>query len=106
MKAPNTMTSAIPSAITRDFETVVADAQELIRTVGNEGDAKMNEAKIRLQTSYNAARRRLAELQSNVTDTARAAARTTDDYVYESPWRAVGIGAAVGVLVGYLLARR
>lgn len=37
---------------------------------------------------------------------AKTAARTTDDDVRENPWGAIGIGAAVGVLAGYLLARR
>ncbi|MFD3246474.1 DUF883 family protein [Rahnella aquatilis] len=29
-----------------------------------------------------------------------------DDYVHEKPWTGVGIGAAVGVVIGVLLARR
>jgi len=31
---------------------------------------------------------------------------TTDTYVRDNPWRAVGISAAVGALVGILIARR
>jgi ElaB/YqjD/DUF883 family membrane-anchored ribosome-binding protein len=32
--------------------------------------------------------------------------RATDDYVHEHPWRAVGVAAAVGFLVGLLVNRR
>ncbi len=31
---------------------------------------------------------------------------STDQYVRANPWRAVGISAAVGALIGFLAARR
>jgi ElaB/YqjD/DUF883 family membrane-anchored ribosome-binding protein len=31
---------------------------------------------------------------------------TTDAYVRTNPWRAVGISAGIGALVGFLIARR
>jgi ElaB/YqjD/DUF883 family membrane-anchored ribosome-binding protein len=34
------------------------------------------------------------------------AARTTDEYVHEHPWGAVGVAAAAGLLLGVLIARR
>jgi ElaB/YqjD/DUF883 family membrane-anchored ribosome-binding protein len=37
---------------------------------------------------------------------ARTAARTTDDYVRDNPWRAVGIAAGVGFLLGLIGRRR
>ncbi len=36
----------------------------------------------------------------------RQATHAIDDYVSDSPWKAVGIAAAVGVLIGFLTARR
>ena len=39
-------------------------------------------------------------------DKAKAAARATDDYVHDHPWRAVGIGALAGLVVGMLISRR
>lgn len=105
MKAPTIQTGP-PTSLTRDFQTVVTDAQELLRTIGSEGDAKLNEVKSRLQTSFNVARQRLGDLQSSVADSAKAAAQSTDDYVSGNPWQAVGIGAAAGLLVGFLIARR
>lgn len=94
------------NALARDFQNVVSDAQELLKTLGTEGDAKLNEVKGRVQASVNLARERLVEMQASVVDGARAAAKTTDDYVHENPWQAVGISAGVGALLGYLLARR
>ena len=34
------------------------------------------------------------------------AAKATDEYVQENPWKSVGIGAAVGVVIGMLIARK
>lgn len=93
-------------ALAQDFDNVVSDAQELLKTIGNEGDARLIDAKKRMQASLAVAKNRLHELQTTVTDGARAAANTTDEYVHENPWLVIGASAAVGVLVGYLLARR
>jgi ElaB/YqjD/DUF883 family membrane-anchored ribosome-binding protein len=30
----------------------------------------------------------------------------TDEYVHENPWQAIGIGAAIGFLVGLVVSRR
>jgi ElaB/YqjD/DUF883 family membrane-anchored ribosome-binding protein len=94
------------NALAQDFDNVVSDAQELLKTIGNEGDARLVDAKKRMQASLAVARNRLVELQDTVTDGARAAAKTTDDYVHENPWPVIGAGVAVGVVLGFLLARR
>ena len=39
-------------------------------------------------------------------DATKQAARATDDFVHDKPWTAVGIGAAVGMIIGLLIARR
>ena len=36
----------------------------------------------------------------------KAAARATDDYVHDHPWKAVGVAAGVGLLIGLLLNRK
>lgn len=94
------------NALAQDFDNVVSDAQELLKTIGNEGDARLVDAKKRMQASLAVAKDRLSELQATVTDGARAAAKTTDDYVHENPWAVIGAAAAAGLVVGYLLARR
>lgn len=94
------------NALAQDLDNVVSDAHELLKTIGDEGDARLVEAKKRMQASLAVARDRLRELQTTVTDGARAAASTTDEYVHENPWLVIGASAAVGVVIGYLLARR
>jgi ElaB/YqjD/DUF883 family membrane-anchored ribosome-binding protein len=94
------------NALAQDFDNVVSDAQELLKTLGDEGGARMSDAKKRMQASLSVARDRLGELHETVTEGARAAARRTDEYAHENPWPMIGAGAAIGLVVGYLLARR
>ena len=49
---------------------------------------------------------RLQEVQEELTARARDAARATDDYVHENPWKSMGVVAAVGIVVGLLLSSR
>ena len=39
-------------------------------------------------------------------DRSREMASVADDYVRERPWQMVGIGAAAGLAIGFLVARR
>jgi ElaB/YqjD/DUF883 family membrane-anchored ribosome-binding protein len=102
----SSQTAAQAEALARDFRNVVADSQELLKAIGSDGDAKLAEVKSRAQKSLNEARERLSEWQSVLEDGAIAAAQSTDEYVRENPWQAVGITAAIGVLVGFLIAKR
>ena len=99
-------TGARTSPITRDIQNVVTDAQELLKTVQTEGESKLADVKTRVQGQLDVARQKLGELQETVQDGAKVAIDTTDEYVRSNPWRAVGISAALGALIGFLAARR
>ncbi|HYA59943.1 MAG TPA: DUF883 family protein [Burkholderiaceae bacterium] len=99
-------TAAKADALARDFKNVVSDAEELLRALGNDGDAKIKEMKSRVQESLKQTREQLNELQSSAVDSARVAANATDQYVHHNPWQAVGVSALVGAFVGYLIGRR
>jgi len=94
------------SPIERDIQNVVSDTQELLKTMENEGGAQFNAARERAISTIDSARKTLGELQKNVQDSARLAVKTTDGYVRDNPWQAVGISAAVGAVVGFLVSRR
>jgi ElaB/YqjD/DUF883 family membrane-anchored ribosome-binding protein len=62
-------------------------------------------ARERIQENLAAAKDRLIAAEQAVVVKAKQAARATDDYVHENPWRAVGIGAGVGLIIGMLISR-
>ena len=52
------------------------------------------------------AKAKIDELDAEMLDRIKDAARATDDYVHEHPWHAVGIAAAAGLLLGVVIAKR
>ncbi|MCX7141659.1 MAG: DUF883 family protein [Proteobacteria bacterium] len=89
-----------------DLRVVVADAEELLRATAGQMGEKAVVARERIQESLRVAKDKLARAEEVVVDKTKAAARATDDYVHDHPWGAVGIAAAVGLVIGMLISRR
>jgi len=89
----------------QDLRVVVADAEELLRATASQAEEKVSAARERIQENLVAAKERLAIAQQHVTAKAKQAARVTDEYVHENPWKAVGIAAGAGLIVGMLISR-
>ena len=106
MRSASTMGNGQTNPIARDIQNVVTDAQELLKTVQSEGQTKLTEVKGQVQAKLDNAKQMLGQLGTQVQDQAKQAMDTTDTYVRDNPWRAVGISAAVGALIGFLIARR
>jgi ElaB/YqjD/DUF883 family membrane-anchored ribosome-binding protein len=84
----------------------VADAEELLKATANQTEEPIATARAKAEESLKAAKARLAEPTEQVMAKTKAAAQATDEYVRANPWKAVGIAAAVGFVLGVLDARR
>jgi ElaB/YqjD/DUF883 family membrane-anchored ribosome-binding protein len=107
----NTELMDVESSVTKDklvadLRVVVADAEELLRATASQAGEKVAVARERIRESLATAKARLAVAEEAVIERTKQAARATDEYVHENPWRAVGIAAGVGVIIGMLIARR
>ncbi len=89
-----------------DLKAVITDAEELLLATASQAGEKAAAARVRITESLKVAKEKLAIAEDIALDKAKAAARATDDYVHENPWTAVGIGAAVGLVIGMLISRR
>ena len=89
-----------------DLKVVVADAEELLRATASQAGEKVVAARERIQASLATAKVKLGEAERAALEKAKLAAKATDDYVHENPWRAVGIAAVAGLVLGVLIARR
>jgi ElaB/YqjD/DUF883 family membrane-anchored ribosome-binding protein len=85
-----------------DLRAVVRDADELLEATAGQAGARVEELRARAQESIGAARARLEEAGND----AREAARDIDAQVRGNPWAAVGVAAAVGLLLGLLISRK
>ena len=89
-----------------DLKGVVADAEELLAATAHSTGERVAELRERLQDSLRAARDRLADAEAVIRERTREMARATDHYVHEHPWKAIGVAAGIGLLVGMLIGRR
>jgi ElaB/YqjD/DUF883 family membrane-anchored ribosome-binding protein len=89
-----------------DMKAVIADAEEILHATAEQAGEKIAGLRARVKERLQDTRARLADAEAALVAKTRAAARATDAYVHENPWRAVGIGAGVGFLVGFILGRR
>ncbi|MBM3357852.1 MAG: DUF883 domain-containing protein [Betaproteobacteria bacterium] len=99
------------SAVTRDklvqdLKIVISDAEELLRATASQAGEKVSAARERVQDSLHRAKVKIAEAEDILVDKGKQAARATDEYVHEHPWRAVGVAAGIGLIVGLLIGRR
>lgn len=89
-----------------DFKVVVADAEALLKATASHTGEKVAEVRAKAEKSLHAAKVSLAEMQSVVVAKTKDAAKATDVYVHENPWKSVGFAASVGLVIGLLISRR
>ncbi|WP_263768326.1 DUF883 family protein [Propionivibrio soli] len=89
-----------------DMKVVVADAEEILRATAGVAGEKIGDLRERIGERLRDAKLRIADAEAVLVDRTKAAARATDDYVNDNPWRAVGIAAGVGLLIGIIIGRR
>ena len=93
-----------------EFNAVIAETEQLLKSVATAGSDKAGAFKTSVEQGLAAAGERLARIKEESMNQAGAAARATDEYVQENPWRAIGVAAAVsalaGLVAGLLIARR
>jgi len=89
-----------------NLRDVVSEIEQLLRTVGTESAEQVTDAKDRLGQHLAEARAELDRIRRSAAEHTGAAAKATDILAHQHPWTAVGIAAAAGALVGWLLSRR
>jgi ElaB/YqjD/DUF883 family membrane-anchored ribosome-binding protein len=90
----------------QDVRQVLSNTEDLLHTASDEGGEKAKELKKRIADNIKQAKARLVDVEQAVVGKAKVAAKATDQYVHENPWKAIGIAAGVGVLLGLLISRR
>jgi ElaB/YqjD/DUF883 family membrane-anchored ribosome-binding protein len=94
------------SGVANEFRNFVSDVEHLLGSATSLTGEDLDRLKSRLKARIASARASVLDAGSAVADRARTGAKATDHFVHARPWQAVGIGAAVGVLIGLLLGRR
>ena len=103
---PVALTTAGGSAVSREARNFLADIEDLVKATTSLTGEDLARARAKLAERIAAAKASVEKMGGAVVDGTRQAAQATDGFVRERPWQSIGIGAALGVLVGFLIARR
>ncbi len=100
------MSVANKEKLVSDLKVVISDTEELLRATAGAAGEKVGDLRERLAVRLRDTKERIVDLEVALVDKTKAAARATDDFVHEEPWKAVGVAAAVGLALGVLIGRR
>ena len=88
-----------------DLKSVIHEAESWMRNSSLTGE-DFKAAKEKFERTLINAKADLVHYQEVVVEKTKEAAKATDEYVHENPWTSIGVGAAAGVLLGLIIARR
>jgi ElaB/YqjD/DUF883 family membrane-anchored ribosome-binding protein len=90
----------------QEVSNLIADVQDLLNRLAHVADPEIARVRAKVEQALATAKRALADGTDRVQRRAKNAMVVGDLYVQDKPWQAVGIAAAVGLIVGLLVARR
>lgn len=94
------------SRLDDDLSLLSDTLEEILASSGDPADQKYIELKLRAESALDEVRDRLSRASDTGYCRVKRAVCHADGYVRERPWQGIGVGAAVGLVVGLLLARR
>jgi ElaB/YqjD/DUF883 family membrane-anchored ribosome-binding protein len=106
MHNPDHAAREIASGISHEFKSFLSDVEDLVKQATTLTGEDLAQAKAKLSARIGAAKESVSDAGAAISDRARSAAHITNEYVHEQPWKSISIGAAFGLLLGFVLARR
>jgi len=94
------------AAVRDEVRVLIAEVKNLIRCVRSAKDPEVARARAGVQRAAAATKSVLAARTDQVRRQAGVAFDASDRYVHEQPWRAIGVVAVSGIIIGWLLAGR
>ena len=93
-------TAAQSAALAEELRNVLRQAEKLVTALSEDREEALVELRERVSVALAQAKERLAEFESQARHLKDTAGAAVDAYVRENPWTAVGIGAALGLILG------
>ena len=99
-------TESTSEPLKEELQSLVTTLEETLQSTTDKSGAEVEKLYTKAEGLLKEARARLSETGGKIASQTKEVAGKADDYVHEKPWAGVGIGAAVGLVIGVLLARR
>jgi ElaB/YqjD/DUF883 family membrane-anchored ribosome-binding protein len=97
-------TAAQSAALAEELRNVMRQAEKLVVALSEDREEALVELRDRVTVALAEAKKRLAEFEEQARRFKDTAGAAMDVYVRENPWTAVGVGAALGLILGSWLA--
>jgi ElaB/YqjD/DUF883 family membrane-anchored ribosome-binding protein len=89
-----------------ELKNAIGEAETWLKDASSQESIVPSETRARFDDTLRTARSDLRKLEDSAIARGRAAAKSADAYVHDNPWKSVSLGAALGVIVGMLIARK
>lgn len=89
--------------LNQDVSLLADSLDDLLKSWGSKSKEEAHEARSRAESLLKETRAKLHG-RNRVTQAAKDAGHHVDNYIHDKPWQGVGIGTALGILVGALIA--
>ncbi|MEQ9887722.1 DUF883 family protein [Pectobacterium zantedeschiae] len=89
-----------------ELKSLADTLEEVLSTSSDKSKAELDKLRNKAESALKETRNRLSDTGERIASQTKEAVESADDYVRQNPWTGVGIGAAVGVVLGVLLSRR
>jgi ElaB/YqjD/DUF883 family membrane-anchored ribosome-binding protein len=99
-------TNAARDKLMDELKSTIGEAEKWLQDSAGQASAVASEARARFDDSLRTARADLRKLEDSVIARGRGAAESANVYVHDNPWKAVTLGATIGVIFGLLIARK
>jgi ElaB/YqjD/DUF883 family membrane-anchored ribosome-binding protein len=97
--------SSVTDPAVDELNRIVAQAESLLRSLGNEGGDAADAVRERVTDTLQQAKARLAETAVEAEAAVESIAEQTDSYVRQNPWQSVAAAALIGGVITYLFMR-
>lgn len=89
-----------------ELKSLADTLEEVLNSSSDKSKAELEKLRTKAENVLKDSRAHLSDAGDRLVHQTKQIAGQADEYVRGNPWAGVGIGAAVGVVLGVLLARR
>ncbi len=89
-----------------EWANLLSDVEDLVKRVADVDDADIARIRSRVEDTLAKAKSTAGAGLAAARERAEDASEATDEYVRENPWAAIGIAAAIGIVIGLVAGRR
>ncbi|MEQ4922631.1 DUF883 family protein [Proteus hauseri] len=89
-----------------ELKSLADTLEEVLNSSADKSKEELQSLREKAECALKGSRAKLSDAGRELVDNTKEMAGKADNYVRENPWTGIGIGAAVGVVLGVLLAKR